>query len=204
MSIVYPLSMPAGPAIEGLRFGRSAVVGVGKSPFTLQSQRHVHPGQQWRLTASLPPMYHRAAAAWLAFLVSLNGREGSFLASPVFAAPLGAASGAPKVDGAGQIGGILATKGWAVSTANILCAGDYIQLGSGATSQLHMVLKNVASDASGKAVLDIWPRLRKSPAVDAVIVTQAPCGVFALTSNDQDWEIDAIVNGFSFDAEEVI
>jgi hypothetical protein len=108
------------------------------------------------------------------------------------------------VNGAGQTGD-LQTDGWLASQTNILSAGDWIQLGSGATSKLYKVLQGANSNGSGEATLLLWPKLRSAPADNAVITVQNPVGVFALTENVTEWSIDeAKTYGLSFSAREVI
>ena len=204
--ITYPLLPPATPAPRDLMLRPQSAVGLATSPFTFQSQAQVHAGQRWVLSFALPPLVGRSAfAPWGAFLTGLNGMEGTFLmGDPFHRKPRGVATGTPLVDGADQTGGELATKGWTVSVAGILKADDFIQLGSGAGARLHKVLADVDSDGSGEAVLPIWPRLRASPADEAVIVTENCVGVFRLRGNEPDWTRALNVFGVRVDAVEVV
>jgi hypothetical protein len=53
--------------------------------------------------------------------------------------------------------------------------------------------------------LDIWPRLRESPADNAVVVTTSTVGLFRLASNDTEWSVDeASIYGLTFGAVEAI
>jgi intracellular sulfur oxidation DsrE/DsrF family protein len=53
--------------------------------------------------------------------------------------------------------------------------------------------------------LDIWPRLRESPADNAVVVTSNTVGLFRLASNDSEWNVnEATVYGITFAAVEAI
>lgn len=204
--ITYPLTPPASPAPRHFRLSRSAVVGVHTSPFTLSEQVQRHAGQRWGLSVSLPPMKRDAAEEWIAFLVALNGIEGTFvMGDPAGAAPRGVATGTPLVDGGGQTGGVLNTKGWTASQTGILKAGDWIQLGSASAPRLHKVLTDADSDGAGLASLDIWPNLRASPADNDPITISSAKGLFRLAGNDQEWPVDeALFYGIDFEAVEVV
>ena len=55
----------------------------------------------------------------------------------------------------------------------------------------------------GKTTLDIWPRLRSSPADSAAIVITNCKGLFQLSSNAQDYNIKpAMIYGYAFAARE--
>jgi hypothetical protein len=193
MAITYPLSLPTVTGIRRVRFTMRSVVAIARSPFTLDSQVQAHQGQRWEAEVVLPPMARANAEMWLAFLAKLNGPEGTFLLGDLAAAsPRGAATGTPLVNGGGQTGNDLVTDGWTPSVTGILKAGDYIQLGAGATARLHKVLDDADSDAGGNATLTLWPKVTSSgsPADNAAIVTSSAQGVFRLASNETVWEID--------------
>ena len=81
---------------------------MSMSPFTYQQQAVAHAGQRWEVDVTLPAMNRADAEQWVAFLVSLRGRFGTFtLGDPVGASPRGSAGGTPLVNGASQIGGTL-------------------------------------------------------------------------------------------------
>lgn len=206
MSITYPLALPAVTGLQSIRLFARPVVALAESPFTLQQQVQRHAGQAWGAAVSLPPMRRAAAEEWWAFLLKLNGVEGTFLlGDPAGATARGIATGTPLVKGAGQTGNSLITDGWTVSQTGILKAGDYIQLGSGATARLYKNLNDVNSDGSGDATLDIWPRLRSSPADNAPIVVSACQGVFRLESNEIAADIGAaLFYGLNFGCVEAI
>lgn len=203
MAITYPLNFPdIGMAQITLR--ARSVVAAAQSPFTLSRQVQVFDGQRWEADIALPAFDRQAAGMVEAFLLSLNGKQGTFLlGDPMRGAALGVATGTPLVKGAGQTGNALVTDGWTPSTANILRAGDLVQLGSGATSRLHKLLQD--ANGSGEATLILWPSLRSSP-VDNAAVTITNCrGVFALADNTPEWEIGRNnLYGVSLSAVEVV
>jgi hypothetical protein len=205
--ITYPLTTPAALRFAGVRFVPRAVVAAWPSPFTLQTQVQEHQGQIWQAELSLPPMKRADAEEVISFLLKLNGRRGTFLlGDPTGAVPRGIATGTPLVNGAhATVVNSLVTDGWTPSQTGILKAGDYLQLGSGATSRLYKNLSDVNSDGSGNAVFDIWPGLRSAAADNAPIVVSSCKSVFRLAANTMPWDVnEALIYGISFNAVEAI
>ena len=190
MSISYPLSFPA-VGISGVTIRAKNVVAISASPFTGQQQVYKHPGQWWEMEVTMPAMTRADAEAVAAFLFKLNGQYGTFtLGDPANTSPRGVGTGTPLVKNGGQTGSTLVTDGWTAGTANILRAGDWIQLGTGASTKLHKVLDDVSSDGTGTASLTIWPDLRSSPSDNAAITVNNTQGLWRLASNSQDYSID--------------
>jgi hypothetical protein len=87
-----------------------------------------------------------------------------------------------------------------VSMTGSLLAGDYIQLGSGASAKLHQVLV----DQSGSGSLEIWPALRANY-TDATATFDNAKGVFRLSTNQTSWSInESSIYGISFDCMEAL
>ena len=186
-----------------MEWGALTVGGVNVSPYTLAQETFEWPGNRWLVSLRYPAMARAQGDALAAALVSLYG-IGTFLLGPAGPGktPRGVATGTPLVNGAAQAGKSLVTDGWTVSVTNILRAGDYLQLGSGTTTRLYLVLQDVNSNAGGNATLDIWPRLREAPADNATIVTSSPKGVFRLRGRPQ-WEQElGFLYSLSLEAEE--
>jgi hypothetical protein len=206
MSISYPLALPSSPpGFRTFEMIAHSAVGMSVSPFTGSQQTYEWPGTWWTLKASLPPMRRADAERWISFLLSLHGRAGTFVVGdPMGKVPRGVATGVPKVNGANQVGSSLVTDGWTNSITNILRAGDYIQIGAGANQRLYKNLKDVNSGATtGPATLDIFPRLRESPADNATIVVASAAGLFRLAMNDPGWTVDvAQTYGIGLEAQE--
>jgi len=189
MAISYPLQFPS-QCVRDITFRSRNIVGISSSPFTGQQQVYKHQGEWWEAEMSFPPMKPENAEQVATFLLKLNGMFGTFLmGDPINKTPRGVGTGTPLVKGAGQVGNELVTDGWTINTPNILKAGDWIQLGSGATSRLHKVLDNVNSDATGAATLTLFPSLRSSPADNAFIVTTDTVGLWRLSTNDIEYNI---------------
>jgi len=206
MAISYPLSLPTTSGIMRVRLVANDVVGVSQSPFTAVQQVYRYSGQFWEADITLPPMKRADAEYWISFLLKLNGPYGTFLmGDPNGATARGAATGTPLVNGAGQTGNELVTDGWTTSTTGILKAGDYIQLGTGATSRLYKVLDDVNSDGSGNATLTLWPDLRSAPADNATITVSDTKTNFRLNSAQTSWDInEATIYGLTFGAREAL
>lgn len=203
--ITYPLSLPTS-GIESITWTPIDAVAYPRSPFTYDGQSQTHAGQMWTGTVSLPPLMKDDGAEWAGFLASLRGRHGSFLlGDPLRTTPRGVVGGVPVVNGADQTGNELAIRGVTANVTGWLKRGDYVQLGTSATSTLHIIGADVDTDVSGNATLDIWPGIRTSPADGATVTTSNCVGVFKLASNKRSWSIDAPWRyGVSFSVEEAI
>ena len=206
MAITYPLSSPTHVKPSNITFRAVNTVGVSQSPFTYQQQAVAHSGQRWEVDVTLPSMARADAEQWVAFLVSLRGRLGTFtLGDPVSATPRGSAGGTPLVNGASQTGGVLNIDGCTASQTGWLKAGDYIQLGTAGSATLHKVLADADSNGSGEVSLDLWPYIRTAPANDATVVVTNTVGRFRLASNEQNWNInEASIYGLTFGGVEAI
>lgn len=186
MAITYPVTPPATPVPASIEITPTATTGVSISPYTGQHQVYQYPAQVWRMSVSFPPMKRAIIEPWIGFMLSLNGRAGTFtMGDPLGKVPRGTAPGTPLVDGASQTGSTLSTKGWTAGQTGILLAGDYIQIGT----SLHRVLVDADSDGSGLADLEIFPRLRTSPADSATIITSNTVGLWRLISDEMPYTL---------------
>lgn len=200
MSLTYPLSIPNSRHLKKMTPKTRSMVGVSESPFTFEQQAYVHQGQKWAFDVELIPMERATAAAWLAFLVGLNGREGTFyLGDPKGAAPQGTWTTGVLVDGASQTGRSLNVRAAAPFATGK--AGDYFQLSTG---YLHMLTKDVTFDSNGTALLDFWPRLRASPADGDALTLLNPVCLCRLESNENQWTMEELMYGLSFSCAEAL
>ena len=202
MAITYPLSLPNTTSFESARMTARSVVGISKSPFTGAQQVQKHQGQWWEFETKLVPMTRANAEAWLAFMLSLNGIQGTFLlGDPLGSTARGVASGTPLVKGASQTGNSLITDGWTASQTGILKAGDYFQLGTGSSSKLYKVLADANSDGSGDATFDIFPSINTAVADNTALTVSSAKGLFRLASNEMGFELQqAQQYGIAFSA----
>lgn len=188
MTYSYPLALPSTPKFNEFTLIRMPVVGINSSPYTGGQEVQVWPGQWWEAEVGLPTMEKADIAAWRVFFAKLNGMAGTFLmGDPNFATPRGSAAatpGTPVADGAQTaMATVLNVTGLPVLATGYLLAGDFIQLGSGASSRLHMVLTDVNTDSAGDAAIDIWPYLRANVANGAAVTVSQCKGVFRLREN---------------------
>ena len=184
MAISYPLALPTATGIKSVTISPISIVGITRSIYTLEEQVQAHPGQAWQADINLPIMNEVNAQIWIAFLLSLNGVQGTFLMSdPTGALPRGVASSnrnpSPLVDGTGQLGNGLDIDNCPVNITDYLKVGDYIQLDYG----YHRLLEDVSTNAAGEASLSIWPNLRRSPANNESVRTINPVGIWRLVSS---------------------
>jgi len=206
MAITYPLTLPSHTGIRNITLRAVNTVGMSMSPFTYQQQAVAHAGQRWEVDVTLPAMNRADAEQWVAFLVSLRRRFGTFtLGDPVGASPRGSAGGTPLVNGASQIGGTLNIDGCTASQTGWLKAGDYIQLGLAGSATLHKVLADVDSNGSGQVAVDIWPYIRTAPSDNATVVVTNTIGRFRLADDEQNWSIrETALYGITFGGVEAI
>lgn len=209
MAESYPLDFPTTVGIARVRMTARSVVGIASSPFTFSQQVYRHQGERFEADITLPAMNRAEAEDFNAFRLRLRGSFGTFLfGDPAAATPRGSAAstpGTPVVNGESQTGDSLAIDGLPASATGYLKAGDYIQLGSGAASQLYKVLEDVNSNASGEATLNIYPALRSSPSDGATVIVSNAKGVFRLASSDMAWDVnEALIYGITLAAVEAL
>ncbi len=194
MAITYPLNQPTSIGIASISIRAQNATKTSESPFTYKQQVVAHTGQRWEATVEIPPVHRDLAADWKAMLVALKGNVGTFLlGDPDYSSPRGTVSSCTLTGNEGD-------DTVSVTMTGSLLAGDYIQLGSGASARLHTVLV----DQTGTGNLEIWPALRANYTSEAVVYTD-PKGVFRLRTPITEWSINnAGTYGISFDAVEVL
>jgi hypothetical protein len=181
MAISFPITLPTAQGFTRVTIGPRSAVAMFASPTTGQQQIFQHPMQMLTATIELPPMKRDTASVFLAALLSLQGTRGTFIfGDPAYTTPRGIGTGTPLVAGAGQTGTTLLTDGWTVSQTGIMLAGDWVQIGSGSTRQLCMVLVNANSDGAGAATLELFPRIRTAFADNTALTVSSPQGVWRL------------------------
>ncbi len=206
MAVTYPRALPSHTGLMSITLRAVNQTALTSSPFSYKQQIHNHSGQRWECEIQLPPLDREDAEQWVAWLLSLNGMAGSFLlGDPVGGTARGALGGTPLVNGASQTGASLSIDGCSNSITGWLKAGDYIQLGGGASASLHKVLTDVDTNSSGQATLDLWPSVRVAPSDNATVTTSNTVGRFRLNSGEQNWNINsASIYGITFAAIEVV
>ena len=202
------IDVPSVWSVGDVVMSMERVSAISVSPFTKEEQIAEWPGEQWIINFNLNLMTEREIASqWIAFGLKLKGRRNRFLfGDPSGKKPQGVATGTPVVDGANQVGDVLATTGWTPSVTGILKVGDYIQIGTGMSARLKFVTDDVSSDASGNALIPIASSLNSltSPLDGASIITNNPRGVFRLVDDTWSWNATPERYDVSFRAVEVV
>ncbi len=167
----------------------TTVVGGSGSPFTLEESFQKWAGERWSFDLQMPPILDEDDAdEFTSFILGLQGRFGRFLmGDPSRPTPRGIGGGSPLVDGASNIGYQLDFKNAPVLLTNWLKRGDWFQLLSGASSQLHRLTQNINTDSNGRGTLVFTPALRMLPADGATIVINNPRGCFRLDEDSVSW-----------------
>jgi hypothetical protein len=186
-SPVALVALPTCPAPRAIDLTFNDAVGMTTSVFTGQQQTQSWPGADWLgATVTLPPITLLQRAPWFAFLMAMRGMQNAVqLGDPLYVSPSGQAAGAPVADCITNPNNAMSqqlyTRGWVANVARQLLAGDMLQIGY----RLHYVLDTVNSDASGNAVIPVWPSLREQPADGEAIVLRNPQGLFRFAKNDR-------------------
>lgn len=204
MTIAFPLSMPSTRQPRQIDFRIETFAGKTESPFTGSATVFDWGLDRWLATLMWGEMGQADAAAVEAFLLALRGPVGSFLlGDPLRPAPQGTWAGqSPLVNGASQAGLTLAIDGLTPTTTTGK-AGDWFQLGSGASSRLYRLTADFTANVSGQATLDFVPQLRGSPADNAALTLAAAKGLFMLSSNMRGWSLQDVRDaGIALDAVE--
>jgi len=182
----YPLTFPAEFKVQSSRFELDRVSGITKSPFSRAQQVQNYTGRQWVGEVTSVPLRFEDSGSVRSFMGQLQGFTGTFLyGDPDYlaAGPQGSAGGTPLVNGASQTGTTLNIDGFPSSQTNVLRAGDYIQIGSGASSKLHMVVEDADSNGSGEVAAEIEPAILSAPADNTAITVTGAKGVFRMSGS---------------------
>ena len=199
MAITYPLSLPNQTTIRSVEFRAVNAVAYSQSPFTFAGQTHTYSGQQWQIDITLKPMRRDDAETWVAWLLSLRGRHGTFLLSDPISNSIRGSATAVSISGSAGDETVAAT----ATNGQTLKAGDFFSLGTGSDSTLHKVLVDFTGTGSA-ADLEIWPALRKTRSGVSADLTSAQ-GLFRLVSNETAYSVNQLsVYGISFGAAEVV
>lgn len=190
----YPLDFPAALVANSLSIVPRDAVSRSESAFSFEDQVYDWGGEMWTLKGTLPLMTRENARLFQAFLLKLKGKYGTFL-YPIQdgAEPLGtwAAAGSPAIV---QVDGAVSARSHELPLKGLIPgatgkAGDYINIGSGGSTRLHMLVDDAVADGAGEMTVNIWPATRGA-LVDGMEVVTSNCkGLFRLTQNF-GWDVD--------------
>lgn len=207
----FPLASPESYGVGTVAWEARSNDSYARNPWSLDLVKQIFDGRMWQGTLTIVPQkatQGRALSAWLTALRRAGTNAGTFLlGDPSASQPLGSAKdtpGTPVVSGAGQTGEALNVSGLPLSATGYLLAGDYIQIGTGASSRLKKVLDQVDSDAGGLATINVWPPIRTAPADASAIVVSNPQGVFVSPSGSSRWQVRNGIYGVTIDVAEVV
>jgi hypothetical protein len=177
MAITYPLALPTFRVVNSFRFGLARSAAVSRSPFTGTEQVYEWPAASW--SAGFDVMA-KTPAEWAqldGFIAALRGRVGTVLIGPRHVPrPSGTAATAGVTAGAASAGArVLSLSG--LGNARTLAAGDFLQLGSGATARLYCVSEPATSSAGGAASVSIEPPLRAAVTGGSAVTLARPATV---------------------------
>jgi hypothetical protein len=138
---------------------------------SLKQQVRTRGGQRWKIELDYLNRTRSQMAPLRAFMLSLRGQFNTC----TFAMPagsldtsLGSWAGAPKVNGASQLGRSILCKGFTPSQTGVAKADDFVQFAS--DLKVYVVVADANSDGSGNATLSIEPALMQSPADNSSLV----------------------------------
>ncbi len=163
------------------------------SPLIASAQTIDRGGLKWQATYNYSNISAAKRATLMGLLASLRA-QANRLRVPVYDNPRrGLYGGTPLVDGASQTGSVIAIKGCSNNITNWIRAGDYFSVIVNGEHELKMCTQDNSSDGAGLiATLEFEPRLRASPADNAVIFVedgtlQKPEGIFVLGVANVGW-----------------
>ncbi len=169
-----------------------------QSPLTNAVQTSSRKGSLWRASLQFANLSGDDRKEMQAFLVKLNGQQHRFTVQDHSFTRRGAGGGTLLVNGGTQSGTSLVCDGATASVNNYLRSGDMISF----NSELHMVVADANSDASGNVTLSIAPPIRKTPADNTIIEYTTPKGVFML-AGQASWDTQTdITSSFNVEAVE--
>lgn len=191
MALSYPLSLPTEVGISQVQFTALSATAVSSSPFTYAQQVQHWGGEMWTAEVTLPPMRASSAEEWVAFLISLRGRYGTFyLNDPLNTSPRGTATTL-------SITGTTGDSSVSATINGTLKAGDWFNT---PTNKLHKVVQDIASTGT----MEIFPALREDLVAESCNLSSAK-GIFRLSTNETTWSINEMNQyGITFPAMEAI
>ena len=205
MSLTYPLTLPTSVSFTEMACLPRSVVGFNASRFTGQQQTYVWPGQWWEFKCKLPPLVTDLIAdEWIAFLLSLNGREGTFNMGPSTRKTPSVAPALAQVGSGGATANSTTLPITLASASYGFTIGDWLQFGTGSAAKLHRVTK-VNSFVGTAGSVDIWPRARSAYAAGSGLSLTNPVGLFRLSEGNMDWNVNLTKHvGLEINATEVL
>ena len=165
------------------RWGIRSNAVIQESEFTNAIKTLDRDGERWEVELRFNNLTADEKAEMEAFLVKVNGPANRVRFGKHSHVQRGAFGGSPLVDGGSQTGNTLEIDGCTASISDWIKEGDMFSV----NNELKMSIADENSDSGGELTLDFKPKLRASPADNAVITTANPTGVFVLINPLTAW-----------------
>lgn len=180
------IAMPVSPAPRKIEWSFDQPAQVNRGEFTGR-RRVTLLAAAPRLFASvtMPPIVGEDRVLdWRAFVIDCDGVANRF---KVIACEREQIAGvqAVQVDGGGQGGHTLRTKGW-TGAGRKLRRGQFVTIGE----QLLTLMADVVADAAGKALIEFKPYIRVTPADAASIEVKRPYAMMSMSDPKNGWAVD--------------
>jgi len=203
----YPLTHPTDVGFTKSKFSIARAVAVAESPFTGAQQVHEYDKAQWKATITLPPMKRETAAKWIAFFMKLHGRKGTFLlGDPDCKTAQGNITGNVTLGadiGVGDYDISLATS--ANNITDAFKAGDYIQIDTGGSAKLHMIVEDADTNGTGEATVTVEPPIKVARNLGTTVTYAGAQGLFRMDVSELGWDADFMSRfGITFSCTEAI
>ena len=197
-----PINLPTVSGFRSITWIPEVAVAQAESPFTLKRQVYDYGSSRWKAIVKLPPMTRTHAAEWVAFFASVRGQE--FYLSDTSTSDV-STSETPTVLSTISSGSTIPTTGWTASTANVLSAGDWFDMGAAIGKRtFFQVTSAVSSDSSGNATIAVFPSVRTAIASGAALNFSGPKGVFLIDDIPAlKYNADKLLEGVSFECSQV-
>lgn len=190
MAFSYPLTMPASPFPVSVKWRLNKAQTESKSPFTFQTQTYDWLGSQWVVDVEYPIMTILEARAWVAFLLELQGKKGSFYFNPPDTPVLGNGGGTPVISSVTNRNTVVIS-GATANQSPWLMAGDYFSFSNG---ELKRCVSDANSNGSGVVTVNFAPHYRTIPTVSSQVATLSARGIFRLASSNVEFTVQGIMH----------
>lgn len=191
------------PSIEpsSINWGVQGLSGVFTGPAGIT--QGVERPMLWKATLSFEDLDESDSQDLETFLYQMAASPNNvFLLTDNSYVARGSLAGAPKINGAGQSGKSLNTKGWTPSATGVLMPGDYFVID---TLQMFRALAQVDADISGNATIALAVSMRSSPTDSSDITVSSPSVTMRLPQFGYSGDFKPpILGSFSFDVIEVV
>lgn len=207
MAISYPLDTPDNLGLKkprSVNMRPKSTTSVFKSPYSAVEQTQSFPAQWWEMEVELPPMHREDMSQWIAYLLSLHGRKGTFNMGVSSAeVPLGNNPASATVNSIEA-----SLEGLTIDTSNnnkldVIKAGDYFRI----DNVLYMALNKSNTNSFGvTSSINTFPKVHKSVSVgESVFFSSLAYCSWRLLSDQFDYSIDrAAIYGLKFSATSVV